>query len=122
MASWIVNHICFSWFEREPQDDVNIQGLNTCEAVLVQYKVSKIKIRNKKTSEQYFPCHVLKVFMCTQSLLSGCQDVSISAPARLLTLLTSVPRVDILQRNSRLFRLVLLTFGHLPCTHYKKKE
>ena len=35
MALWIVNHICFSWFEREPQDDVNIQGLNTCEAVLV---------------------------------------------------------------------------------------
>ena len=49
--SWlIVNHICFSWFEREPQDDVNIQGLNTCEAVLVLYKVSKIKIRNEKTS------------------------------------------------------------------------
>ena len=63
---------------------------------LVWYKVSKIKIRNEKTSEQYFLCHVLKVFMCTQSLLSGCQDVSISAPAGLLTLLTLVPRVEIL--------------------------
>ena len=36
MALWIVNHICFSWFEREPQDfriemSINYLRLNGSE-------------------------------------------------------------------------------------------